>query len=58
MLTDEGNSTSFCVPYNMPEDVVIIEGTDAAVLREKRQRLNLTNFNVEIASREAMGVNE
>lgn len=55
MLIDEGNSTSFCVPYNMPDDVVIIEGTDAAVLREKRHRLNLTNFNVEIAAREAMG---
>ena len=55
MLTDEENSTSFCVPYNMPDDVVIIEGTDAAVLREKRQRLNLTNFNVETASWEAMG---
>lgn len=39
----------------MPDDVVIIEGTDATVLREKRQRLNLTNFNVEIAAREAMG---
>lgn len=55
MLTDEGNSTSFCVPYNMPDDVVIIEGRDAAVLRENRQTLNLTNFNVKIASREAMG---
>ena len=50
MFIDEGNSKWLLFQTICLMSVVIMEGTDAAVLGEKRQKLILTDFKVEIAS--------